>query len=361
MWYLRMIVEKLGAIMRKLSLLLCLLCVLVGSTMLFERKQPDAVPVPTAAAPTPAPERIVVEEITVQKSAAETALPEAPEKTAVLLQVYHAGEVTQRALEEYLIHVVAGEMPALYEEQALRAQAVAARSYIAWKMPAYGGGGCSRARGAGICTDSTHCMAYMSEEEMREDWGENYEAYRDKIASAVQDTAGQVLLYDGKPVQALFHASSGGRTEDAQAVWGAHLPYLTSVSSEEEGTERIRRMTKAELASALNRAFDGAGLTAENVQKRFIVRSATPGGRADSVRVGNVTATGRAVRSALNLSSTAFSVAYTEKEAVITTQGYGHGVGMSQEGANFMAAQGKTWQEILLHYYTGVTIGALDA
>lgn len=349
--------------MRKLSLLLCALCVLVSIAWLSERKQPDAVPVQTAAGamPTPAPERIVVEEITVQISATETALPAEETEQAIMLNVYHEGEVTQHALEEYLIHVVAGEMPALYEEQALRAQAVAARSYIAWKMPVYGGGGCSRARGAGICTDSTHCMAYMSDAEMRADWGENYEAYREKIARAVQDTAGQVLFYDGKPVQALFHASSGGRTEDAQAVWGAYLPYLTSVSSEEENTARIRRMTKAELASALNRAFEGAGLTAENVQKRFVVRSATPGGRADTVRVGNVTATGRAVRSALNLSSTAFSVAYTENEAVITTQGYGHGVGMSQEGANSMAAQGKTWKEILLHYYTGVTIGTLDA
>lgn len=347
--------------MRRLSLLLCALSCMAALIMIKERvvQKPAQTPQPSqmqADAPERTAERIVVE-----KAVVGSPLPEEEPSTDVMLNVYHAGEVTQCALEEHLIHVVAGEMPALYEEEALRAQAVAARSYIAWKMPEYGGGGCSAAEGADICTDSTHCMAYMSEAEMRESWGENYEVYRERIARAVKDTAGQVMYFDGKPVQALFHASSGGRTEDAQAVWGTALPYLTSVESEEDDTERIVRMSKAELAAALNRAFDGAGITAEKVQEQFAVRSATSAGRVETVRVGRVTATGRAVRSALGLSSTAFTVAYSGEQVVITTQGYGHGVGMSQEGANAMARQGAAWREILLHYYTGVTIGGLDA
>ena len=348
--------------MRKLSLLLFALCIVWAAATLMQRQREAVVP---QGSPSPAQvqdaERTSIRVEAVVVEPMQHTEPQAEENPGIQLDVYHAGTVSQQLLEEYLVHVVAGEMPALYEEQALRAQAVAARSYIAWKMPAYGGGGCSRAAGADICTDSTHCMAYMSEEEMRRDWGENYEAYREKIAQAVRDTAGQVMFYGGSPVQALFHASSGGRTEDAQAVWGTALPYLTSVSSGEEDTRRTKRMNKAELAAALNRAFDGADLTAENVKERFVVRSATPGGRADTVRVGNITATGRAVRSALNLSSTAFTVVYEGDEAVIITQGYGHGVGMSQEGANAMAKQGAVWEDILVHYYTGVEIGKLGA
>lgn len=343
--------------MRKLSLLLCVLSCMAGLMLLKDVQPvpaPAATPQPSVVVITPAPDTILVETVAVA-TPVYTAIP-VPQRT---IQVYAGGKVTEQSLEEYLIHVVAGEMPAAYEPEALRAQAVAARSYIAWKMPEYGGGGCSRGENADICTDSTHCMAYKSEKEMQEDWGEDYAVYYTKIAQAVRDTAGQVLIYDGKPVQALFHASSGGRTEDAQAVWGTALPYLTSVSSGEEDTQRTQRMSKKELAATLNRAFPGAGLTAENVQQKFTIRSATPGGRADAVRVGKVTTTGRAVRSALGLSSTAFTVQYDGDTAILKTEGYGHGVGMSQDGANTMAQEGKNWQEILTHYYTGVEIGCL--
>ena len=337
--------------MRRWSLFLCGLCCVLG---LWMAKPPQSVDTAQPApSPTPQAEYITVQQVILHTTQRPTPTPEPP----VTLNVLHDGQRMEVALEEYLIHVVAGEMPASYEAEALGAQAVAARSYIAWKLPRCGGAGCSR--GADICTDSTHCMAYKSDEAMRADWGEQYEAYREKIASAVQATAGQVLLYDGSPVQALFHASSGGRTEDAQAVWGTALPYLTSVESAEEETQRTLTLTRAQLAQKLNAAFDGAGLTAQNVTQQFIVRTRTPGGRADTVRVGRVTATGRAVRSALGLSSTAFEVRSEGEKVTITTLGYGHGVGMSQEGANAMAQQGKTWQDILLHYYTGVSIGKM--
>ena len=333
------------------SLFLCGLCCVMG---LWMAKSPQ--PVGTASpspAPTPRRETITVQQVVLHTAQRPTPAPEPP----VTLDVLHDGARMEVALEDYLVYVVAGEMPASFEPEALCAQAVAARSYIAWKLPRCGGAGCLR--GADICTDSTHCMAYMGEEEMRAQWGERYEEYRAKIASAVQATAGQVMLYEGRPVQALFHASSGGRTEDAQAVWGTALPYLTSVASAEEDTQRTVTLSRAQLAEKLNAAFDGAGLTKDNVVQQFVVRSRTPGGRADIVRVGRVTAAGRAVRSALGLSSTAFEVRSEGENVTITTQGYGHGVGMSQEGANAMAQQGKTWQDILLHYYTGVSIGKM--
>lgn len=205
-------------------------------------------------------------------------------------------------------------------------------------------------------------MAYRSEAELREKWGEDYESYRVKIAQAVQDTVGEVMAYNGSPIQALFHSSSGGWTEDAQAVWGTAFPYLQSVeSSGEDDTRKEKRFPAAQLVKQLNAAFDGAGLTESTVKAQFVVRTRTASGRADVVKVGKVTATGKAVRAALDLSSANFTVEWDGDEAVLTTIGYGHGVGMSQVGANAMAEQGSGYQEILTHYYIGVEVVQMQA
>lgn len=265
------------------------------------------------------------------------------------------------ALEDYLVSVLAGEMPASYSMEALKAQAIAARSYIVWKLPRFGGSGCSRGAQADVCTDSKHCMAYRSDAQMREGWGESYEEKHEKLLRAVQETAGQILLYDGRPAQALFHAASGGRTEDAQEVWGTAYPYLQSVESEgEQGQTAQVRLSKSKLAQKLNAAFEGAGLTAANIERQFSIRSVTGSGRADAVRVGRVTATGKAVRAALGLRSAGFTIAFEGDDAILTTNGFGHGVGLSQEGAQNMAENGADCEEILLHYYTGVTIGSIQ-
>ena len=349
--------------MRRLCLLLCALACAFG---LLLWRAGDAVPadapVPTQSpapvqAPALSPERVRVAVVSVQSEPAQPAAPAEP--APIWLNVWNEGSMERIELEDYLVHVVAGEMPASYEPEALRAQAVAARSYIAWKLPAYGGSGCSR--GGDVCTDSEHCMAYQSEEALRARWGDRFDEYYEKIRAAVQDTAGQVMVWNGEPIQALFHSSSGGRTEDAQAVWGTAFPYLTSVESEgEENEQRTVRLTAKDLAAKLNAAFDGAGLTADTVRTQFLVRSRTQSGRADTVKVGKVTATGKAVRAALDLSSANFTIDWQGGEAVITTVGYGHGVGMSQVGANAMAQQGSTYRDILTHYYTGATLADLS-
>ena len=350
--------------MRRLCLLLCALACAFG---LLLWRAGDAVPadapVPTqspapAQAPALSPERVRVAVVSVQSESAQPAA--APAQPApIWLNVWNEGSMERIELEDYLVHVVAGEMPASYEPEALRAQAVAARSYIAWKLPAYGGSGCSR--GGDVCTDSEHCMAYQSEEALRARWGDRFDEYYEKIRAAVQDTAGQVMVWNGEPIQALFHSSSGGRTEDAQAVWGTAFPYLTSVESEgEEEEQRTVRLTAKDLAAKLNVAFDGAGLTADTVRTQFLVRSRTQSGRADTVKVGKVIATGKAVRAALDLNSANFTIDWQGGEAVITTVGYGHGVGMSQVGANAMAQQGSTYRDILTHYYTGATLADLS-
>ncbi len=351
--------------MRKLCFLFCLLACILGAMLYANDGQAEAsLPLPDGPAPAAAhvQDTVKVQVVFPTMTPAPSAQP-TPSTAPAMLTVYDEGRCVRMEMEEYLVHVVAGEMPASYEEEALKAQAVAARSYVSWKQAAWGGSGCSKGVDTDICTDSTHCMAYLSDEAMREKWGERYEEYYDRIRSAVLATQGEVMLYDGSPIQALFHSSSGGRTEDAQAVWGAAFPYLQSVSSgaeEESGQTRAEKRFKIEaLVKALNQSFTGAELTAQNVEEQFSIRSYTASGRADVVKVGKVTATGRAVRTALGLNSTNFSVAYKGGEAVFTTVGYGHGVGMSQVGANLMAKEGSDYQEILTHYYTHVTLGPL--
>lgn len=363
--------------MRKLCFLLCLLACCVGIlTLGDEQKKQNPTPLADGTVlgsdANNEKETVVVEVVRAKAATQLASLPQGAKTTnqsqstaaPVMLSVYDDGQTVRISLEEYLVHVVAGEMPASYEDEALRAQAVAARSYVAWKMAAWGGSGCNRGVNADVCTDSSHCMAYTSTEEMKKNWGEDYQAHYDKIASAVNSTAGEVLMYNGSPIQALFHSASGGKTEDAQAVWGTAFPYLQSVSSsgEENSSQHTatQTMKTSDLVKKLNSAFDGAGLTTKNIENSFAVRTYTQSGRVDVVKVGKVTATGRAIRSALGLNSTNFTVKYSGDEAAITTIGYGHGVGMSQVGANAMAKDGKGYAEILLHYYNQVDIEKID-
>lgn len=333
--------------MRRLWMLLCILLGVLCIVM----QRPEADPAPLTVSTEEAavqPDCICVEYVRPSTTPEEAAEP-------ITIGVYENGSLNTVEMEEYLIHVVAGEMPASYEFEALCAQAVAARTYVAWKMPIYGGSGCSR--GGDVCTDSKHCMAYMSEPEMQTAWGEHYAQYYDKIAQAVQATEGAVMTYRHQPIQALFHSSSGGQTEDAQAVWGTAFPYLKSVeSSGEEDTRKVKRYTAKQLVEQLNTAIPDAQLTTKTVKTQFVVRTRTDSGRADAVRVGKVTASGKAVRAALGLNSAQFTIEWEGDEAVITTVGHGHGVGMSQVGANAMAAAGCGYREILLHYYTGAEI-----
>ena len=260
------------------------------------------------------------------------------------------------ALEDYMACVVAGEMPAAYEMEALKAQAVAARTYTLRKMRA---GGCNRADGADVCTSSAHCQAFVSLEKMKENWGDDFEANYDKICEAVYETRGQVLLYDGQPIDALYHASSGGKTEDVEHVYsGSALPYLRSVDSLGEGemgsNQAKKEVSYEDFKAAMKESFDIeiSGSVRESVQ----IVSRYDSGRVKEIKVAGKSLTGKQMRGALSLNSANFTIGFGEKSMVFETRGFGHGVGMSQAGANAMARQGATYPEILLHYYTGVEI-----
>lgn len=291
----------------------------------------------------------------------EAQLPEGGE-AEFLIRLYDAEEekALDLTLNEYLVGVVSAEMPSSFEKQALRAQAVAARTFTAAHMQAFSGTPCGK-DGCDVCSDSGCCQAWDSEQALREKWGSSYKKNRAKVAAAVYDTAGEVLLYEGELIEALYHSTSGGRTEDSENVFASALPYLRSVDSpgEEDAPryERTVEFSRKNFLKKLNAAFSGADLSdMEEVE----VLSRYESGRVESMRVGNVTATGREFRKALSLDSANFILDLEGDAVSITTRGFGHGVGMSQLGANAMAKNGAGYRDILTHYYTGVEIGILS-
>ncbi len=252
------------------------------------------------------------------------------------------GQVTAVGLEDYVCAVVTGEMPASFEPAALEAQAVAARTYALRRAES----SAHAKDNAQVCADSACCMAYSPQDPAG--WGENADAYRAKIRAAVDATAGEVLTQDGALIDAVFHASSAGATFPAQAVWGGAEPYLVSVSTPETeetvpGLRQEQSFSDAELEARLGSAEIGAVTYGD-------------WGGVSAVQVGEKSLSGQEVRQKLGLRSTRFSVARRDGQTVFTTLGYGHGVGMSQQGANLMAKGGATYQEILAHYYPGSTL-----
>ena len=265
------------------------------------------------------------------------------------------GTVADMTLADYLWGVVAAEMPAAFEPEALRAQAVCARTYSLWKLQA----GSHEADGADICADSNCCQAYISPGEAEQRWADDAGAYTAKIAAAVADTDGQVLTYNGAPIQAVFFSSADGQTADAQEVWGKSLPYLVPVDSPEGDEVPNYRSTVILTADEVRKLAEDAGLGCDlsgepSVWFQNLTRTAS--GRVDSVELGGAELSGGAARSLFSLRSASFDVAEEDGSFIFSVTGYGHGVGMSQYGANAMAKAGTGWAEILAHYYTGAEL-----
>lgn len=286
-----------------------------------------------------------------------------PEKVTVrlpasVITVSVKGSPVEMELEDYLVGVVASEMSSSSEPDALRAQAIAARTFTALHM-------CGRAScksGCTVCDDHRCCQAYGSESDLRKAWGSKYESRIEKIREAVRSTEGLVVTYDGKLISALYHASSGPATESSEEVFAVALPYLVSVDSREGDAEMVSKQSfpVSEVVEKLNSLYKEADLTDPLNEKDFDVWGRTPSGRVQLIRIGNSVITGSALRLALGLKSTDFTVEFDDKTVTFTCLGYGHGVGMSQVGANEMAKDGAGYAEILSHYYTGTVLGKLD-
>lgn len=240
-------------------------------------------------------------------------------------------------LDDYLLGVVAGEMPANFEQEALKAQVVASRTYV---------------YNRNLSVDNTtNSQVYLSEDKMRENWGNKYDEYYQKIGAAIKETKNEVLKYQGEYISALFFSSSNGYTENVEDYFeSSPLPYLRSVDSHWDLTidpknTRQASFTKQELKEKFN---------CQDLDFNIIAYKKS--GRVATLSVGGKNYSGRQVREILGLSSSCFTIEYVNNNYVFTTKGSGHGVGMSQYGAQGMALEGADYKEILNHYYTGIEI-----
>lgn len=267
-----------------------------------------------------------------------------------------SGTIESVPFEDYVKGVVAGEMPASFEMEALKAQAVAARTYSLSKVIR---GGNPDHPSAPVC-DDVHCQVYRSPDELAKIKSAEWMVTGwPKIHEAVDSTAGQLMYYQGSLAeQALFHSSSGGKTENSEDVFVSAVPYLRSVDSAYEAAaphqhEQIE-VSLSELKEKV-RNFSGKdpGSLGANTVK---VLERSQGGRVASMQVGNLTLKGREIRDIFGLRSANFTASVQSNMVLFTTEGYGHGVGMSQYGANGMAQAGYSYINILAHYYTGVEI-----
>ncbi len=280
-------------------------------------------------------------------------------KGIIRVNITKENRIEEVPIEEYVKSVVSGEMLASFDEEALKAQAIAARTYIAAKRfrP------CDIANGGDVC-DTTHCQVYINKDVRLENWGSNAEEYWNKISNAVEDTKGMILTYNGELVlYPQFFSTSSGMTENAVDVFSNSVSYL--VSTESKGEEIAPKFATefpfsiAEFVNKINDRYPEAGITYENLKDNIEILSRSEAGGIKELRIGETKVRGLDFRLSLGLSSTNFEYVINENEIVFKCKGYGHGVGMSQWGANVMAKSGANYKEILTHYYTGVVINDL--
>lgn len=285
-----------------------------------------------------------------------------PSKT---VNVYFKNEdvVKNVSLEEYLVGVIAAEMPADFPMEALKAQAVASRSYILDKMVS-GGNKIDGHKGADVCTDSAHCKAWISKEDRFKRWAqEDCEKNWDKISVAVSETSGEYMTYNGEPITAVFYAISAGTTERAEDVWGSDVPYLQNADSSMDinapGYRSSAEFTGDEFRRKMSDKYPDIRLT-DNPSDWYADETRSSGGAVKSCRIGDKILKGTDVRNIFGLRSHNYTISFKDNHFVFDVIGYGHGVGMSQWGAKFYAEQGKNYRDILRIYYSGISFAGLE-
>ncbi len=269
------------------------------------------------------------------------------------------GTVLDVPVREYLIGVVCAEMPATFESEALKAQAVAAHTYA------------ERIRlrnlehtdpsllGADFSNDSSLYQAYYTESQIRTAFGDAFDVYYSKIEAAVDAVCSELLYYQEEPIVAAFHAMSAGQTENAETVWGSPLAYLVSVDSQTDTAAPRYQETVALTAENVKQILSAQQpdiVFSEDPAEWFSIEAVSEAGTVLTVQGGSQLWSGQQLRELFSLRSACFTISYAQGEFIFTTKGYGHGVGMSQYGANAMAQNGSTYEEILSHYYPGVTL-----
>lgn len=251
------------------------------------------------------------------------------------------GSVINLNMTDYLIGVVSSEMPASFNLEALKAQSVLARTYVL------------KAKQTGKkLTDTVSTQSYIDIDQMKNKWGNSFNTYYNKIKNAVENTNGEYLSYNGNYIEALYHSTNNGKTESSLDVFGNYYPYLISVSSEyDKNTSSYLRTINMPLDAISNKL--GLSLNNDSV---ISILSYTDGGNIKEININGNNFSGKKVRELLGLRSADFDISISDNNANITTRGYGHGVGMSQYGANGMANAGYSYKDILSHYYPGTTL-----
>ncbi len=283
--------------------------------------------------------------------------PQNPDVTDMQITLYRTESDSVEVLDaySYICGVVAAEMPASFETEALKAQTVAAFTYALNKINYEP----SHKDGAHLCDDYNHCKAYLSEAQVQNHWGDAYynKMYK-KIKNAVSAVLGKVITYDGVPINAVFHNISGGNTASAKEVWGADIAYLQSVPCKSDTKcddyNSSLTLTEKEFADVF---FQSLGVVLPSDSEGWIGEiSYHPSGLVNEVNIGGTLYSGTYIRKLFSLKSAFFEITQKKSKIVFDVRGHGHGVGMSQNGANALAKQGKTYDEILKYFYTDVKI-----
>lgn len=269
------------------------------------------------------------------------------------------GEIINVPEKDYIVGAVCAEMPATFETEALKAQAVAAHTYAERQRLRELENPTPELCGADFSNDTSKYQGYFTENQAKQYYGENFDMNYSKIKTAADEVSDYIITYNDEPIISAFHSMSSGKTESAEKAWGSAVDYLVPVDSSFDTSapkylEEVR-YSKDVLREKLTSSFNGINL-GDDFTTWLSLGECSESGTVLSVNAGGLTISGNDLRTALALRSACFTIEYVGEEAVITTKGYGHGVGMSQYGANSMALDGSTWQEILQHYYSGCEI-----
>ena len=280
-------------------------------------------------------------------------------KDSPQINIYNhkTGKTQKMDIEEYLCGVLSGEMPSDFNIEALKAQAVAARTYAMYSQENQ----TSKHKGSAVCTDYTHCQEYKSESELKESKGEDWikNSYP-KIKQAVNETKGHIITYNGKPILPLYFSTSSGKTENSEEVFSSEYPYLRSVESPYDKYApkyaSTLKISNNDFVSKLKNTYSDINISQNNLSSQIKIIKRSDGGSVEKIKLGNKEITGRDVRNILNLNSANFEINFDDNSLDFIVKGYGHGVGMSQWGAQGMAEEGYKYYEILCHYYKDTTI-----
>lgn len=282
------------------------------------------------------------------------------------ITIYHhtTQQIQTLPMKEYIKGVVCAEIPAGFHEEAIKAQAVIAHTYALRIQNNLAQSPDESLKGAQISTDPDKHQAYFTPEEIKKRYGKQYDTYWQKVSNCVDAVINQVVTYQDQPIIAAFHSISNGSTENPEYVWGQSVPYLIPIASEGDASSPHYKSTEyfseKQVRSILQQQYPNISFS-EDKSQWFSIQSNTPGGYVDQVSVLGQQTNGQEIRKLFGLKSASFTVAYQDNQFLFTTWGYGHGVGLSQYGADYYAKQGMTYDQILAHYYPNTTLTTLTA